>query len=380
MSSNIIKQIFWQDSPFPELYEEHISTPLCEDLIKKNEKVGLIIIHHLHEAGLSFIRSLAEKYKIHKIIGIPYSSIDTVTNDLKVDFDVVVPEKLSDISSLVKQAVLDAKTNVIIEEIGAYTADVADFLDKQANVLGIVEDTHQGHWRWQKVNLKRLPVLSVAQSKIKRIEDNFVAKSIIDGYKYFLKRNNFLVLSKQKVLVVGFGNIGKQVAKYLKPLVKDLAVFDKDPIKLLKASVDYKVVKNFSDFDAIIGVTGNPDHAIGQNELKHISSHTFLVSGSSKRVEFDLSDFTQLSNNIKKYGDYDEYKFDNKTIIVVNAGEPINFRYSVVPSKMLDLVYGGLTYCINKLGNGFDQPGLHNLNDQEEHEIVSRYNKIYKTI
>ena len=380
MYTSITKKISWQDSPFPELYEKHSSTPLCEDLAKKNEKVSLIIIHHLHEAGLVFIRSLAKKYKIHKIIGIPYSSIDEVANDLKVDFDVIIPEKLSDISSLVKKAVLDTKTNVIIEEIGAYTADIADFLDKQANVLGIVEDTHQGHWRWQKVNLNRLPVLSVAHSRIKRIEDNFVAKSIIDGYKYFLKKNNLLLLSRQRVLVVGFGNIGKQVAKYLKPLVKDLAVFDKDPIKLLKASVNYKVVKNFSDFDAIIGVTGDPEHAIGRNEFKHISSGTFLVSGSSKRVEFDLSYLTQLSNHTKEHGDYEEYKFDDKMILVVNDGEPINFRYSVVPSKMLDLVYGGLTYCINKLGNGFNQPGLHNLDDQEEHEIVSRYNEIYKTI
>jgi adenosylhomocysteinase len=380
MCPSITKKTLWQDSPFPELYEKHLSTPLCEDLAKKNEKISLIIIHHLHEAGLIFIRALAKKYKIHKIIGIPYSSIDEMVNDLKADFDVTVPEKLSDIPSLVKQAVLSAKTNVIIEEIGAYTVDIVDFLDKQDNVLGIVEDTHQGHWRWQKVNLNRLPILSVAYSKIKRIEDNFVAKSIIDGYEYFLKRNNHLLLSKQKVLVVGFGNIGQQLAKYLSPLVKDLAVFDKDPIKLLKASIDYKVVKSFLGFDTIIGVTGDPEHAIGQNELKHVSTGTFLVSGSSKRVEFDLLGFARLSNHIKKHGDYEEYKFDDKAIIVVNAGEPINFRYSVIPSKMLDLVYGGLTYCIDKLSNGFNQSGLHNLNNQEEQEIVARYNKIYKII
>ena len=78
------------------------------------------------------------------------------------------------------------------------------------------------------------------------------------------------------------------------------------------------------------------------------------MSGSSKRIEFDQS----LPG-------------------IVNCGEPINLRYSVVPSKVLDLVYGSLIYCINKLDNGFSSKGLHNLTYTEQKEIVENFNKKY---
>lgn len=352
MSNNIQERTKWKNSPFPDLYEDKPKTPFCETLARGKHKSELILIHHLHEVALPFIKSLAESYRIRKIIGIPYSSVDFVVEELKESFDVVVPKKLSEISYIVKQLVSLTSSNIIIEEIGGYTTDIADFLDESKHVLGIVEDTHHGHWLWQNTKLNRLPVLSVAYSSIKRVEDAYVAKSIIDGLARYLHDNGFKSIKEQRILVIGFGNIGEQLCKYLNLRCQNLLVYDADPIRLLKASIDYNVSRDFSNADIVIGVTGK--QSITADDAKKLNPNTLLISGSSKRIEFDQS----LPG-------------------IVNNGEPINLRHSVVPSKILDLVYGSLVYCINKLDNGFSIKGLNNLTHIEQQEIVREYNKVY---
>jgi adenosylhomocysteinase len=353
MNEKIQKRVKWAESPFPELYEDTLKTPLCEFLAKGKHKSELILIHHLHEVAYPFIKSIAQGYKIRKIIGIPYSSVDSVVEKLGNTFDVVVPTQLDEIPIIVKQAVNSSNKPVIIEEIGGYTTDIAKFLDECKNVVGVVEDTHQGHWRWKNILLKRLAVLSVAYSDTKRIEDHPVAQSIIDGLTNYLYQNKLKQLKNQNVLVLGFGNIGEQLCRYIKPLCKKLSVYDVDPIRALKANVDYNVSRDFSNMDIIIGVTGKQSVTI--DDANKLNPNTLLVSGSSKRIEFEQT----LAG-------------------IVNNGEPINLRYSVVPSKILDLVYGNLIYCINKLDKGFSAQGLYNLNYKEQKEIAKQYKKIYK--
>ena len=353
MRAKIQERAKWEGSPFPALYENKIQTPLCEFLANGKRNSEIILIHHLHEVALPFIKAIANGYKIRKIIGIPYSSVDSIVKELKSTFDVVVPEKLDEISGIVKQAVNSSSNPVIIEEIGGYTADIADFLEKTKNVIGIVEDTHQGHWRWQNTKLERLPVLSVAYSSTKRIEDHFVAQSIIDGLAHYLHQEGLKPIKDRSILVLGFGNIGEQLCRYLKPLSRDLSVYDINPIKSLKANVDYNVSRDFSNKDLIIGVTGKQSVTI--DDAYKLNPNTLLVSGSSKRVEFE------------------------KTLPgIINEGEPINLRYSVVPSKVLDLVYGILIYCLNKLDNGFSLEGLHDLNYSEQKDVAEQYIRIYK--
>ncbi|MBU1930382.1 hypothetical protein KJ972_02645 [Candidatus Micrarchaeota archaeon] len=180
----------WKESPFPELYEKNPKTPLCVRLARGKHNSELILIHHLHHVSIPFIRSLSKGYTIRKIIGIPYSSFQSVVLELQKDFDVVVPDSLKEIPAIVKKEVESTTNKIIIEEIGGYTIKIANFLEKQPHVIGIVEDTKQGYWAWKKIPLKRLSVQSVACSKLKKAENCMVAKSIIDGTARFLALHN----------------------------------------------------------------------------------------------------------------------------------------------------------------------------------------------
>jgi len=108
----------WENCPFPELYETTISTPLCSKTAQGKHKAELILIHHLHEVSVQYIKSLAEGYKIKKIIGIPYSSVEKVVEELETDFDVVIPKTLAEIKEIVKEVVSSTTNPLIIVEIG----------------------------------------------------------------------------------------------------------------------------------------------------------------------------------------------------------------------------------------------------------------------
>ena len=374
----IVLRQFWEGSPFPELYEDSPKTPLCERLAKGKHKSELILIHHLHEVSLPFILGLSEGYSIRKIIGIPYSSVDSIVDELSKNFDVIVPSSLEDITKSVKEEIISSTKDIIIEEVGGYTSSIAAFLDKQPNIRGIVEDTTAGHWRWQKKNLTRLPVMSIAYSQLKRVEDPYVSKSIIDGTARFLHENNLPPLLEDKTLILGYGNIGQQLANHIRPLCRELKIYDNNNLKLLMAlSKDFQTTKLLSDNDIVFGVTGNPKHSIKIKDIPRIDNNTLLISGSSRKIEFDLNGFQKIADTLTKEESIWIYNFKGKRIRVANFGEPINLRYSVIPSKILDLVYGSLVWSINELDKNYVKAGIQNITDSCQELIAREYLKIY---
>jgi adenosylhomocysteinase len=372
--------------PFTNLYRNNFLR-LCNQIAKeskgrKSDKPELIIIHHLHQAAYKFILALNKTYPIKKIIAIPYSSDGGVIKYLRKYTDVDTPKTIDEIPIIIKNLVNNINKNIIIEEIGGYSSEISDLLDNNPFVMGVVEDTTQGHWKWEKKKLKRLPVLSVANSKIKRVEDNYVAQSIIDATNKFLKQYSLGSLSNKNVMVLGYGNIGTQLCKYIMPLCKNLSVYDIDNFKLLKASIDYKITKEYSESTLIIGVTGDIKHSINFKEFKTLKDKTILISGSSKSIEFDLDSFNKYIIEKNRNENFNTYKYKNKIITIANKGEPINLKYSQVPTYILDLVYSGLFKCINEIATNQRnlKIGLQGLSEKNENDIVKNYIYLYKNI
>lgn len=384
----------WKISPFPELYEKENTMFLCKkqsSYVTKRLNLELILIHHLHDASVGFINSLKNKYNINQIIGIPYSSKKGVVSKLiETGNNVLIPQSLDKIPFIVEQIIKKTKNNIIIEEIGGYTSEIALELDSNPKVLGIVEDTNQGHWRWEKQKLWRLPVLSIANSDLKKIEDPYIGKSIIDGISNFLNITKKRDLSKRKIILLGYGRIGKQVATFIKPLVEKIIVYDKDPFKLTLAKIEgFKIPKikinklgevlineNLFNYDTIIGTTGDPRHALRNEHISFLGKKLTLFSGSSKRVEFDIQNFKKNSNKIEENKHFSSYFINRKKIDVANNGEPINLKYSNVPSNILDLIYSGLVHCINKISTGHNEPGLKEICKTDQRRLIYEFLKL----
>ena len=122
---------------FPELRDDNPKTPLCSELAVGSHKSELLLIHHLHETSLPYIRSLASGYKIRKVVGIPYSAVDSVVEELRKSFEVIVPPVTEDIKHIVRsEIVANPGARLIIDEIGGYTTKISGILDTGSTVVG----------------------------------------------------------------------------------------------------------------------------------------------------------------------------------------------------------------------------------------------------
>lgn len=71
--------------------------------------------------------------------------------------------------------------DVVLVDIGGYFAASLDTLVGKfsGRVLGVVEDTENGHQRYAALNSHPCPVVSVARSPLKDCEDQLVGRSIV---------------------------------------------------------------------------------------------------------------------------------------------------------------------------------------------------------
>ncbi|MDZ4724995.1 MAG: hypothetical protein SH817_02475 [Leptospira sp.] len=258
-----------------------------------------------------------------------------------------------------------------------------------SRVIGTVEHTRNGFDRLLKVsgesNILALTAYSIAISKEKSKEESKeVAYSILNAIENTLHGLG-KVISKRKIMLLGsHGNIGTFLDKYLiggrlhesnLDLIRvDLKILSNEPF-LYKAFTDVDN-EEFLNVDLIIGVTG--DSVLKQKNfenwiLNSKKPHLFLVSGSTKTVEF--SDFIDWMNQLNSttqpmigsdivkleisrildpqtqmdLGGKIHFEFQyqdqmiEKSIYLLSDGSPINFLFFGVPTESMDPIISQLT-------------------------------------
>ena len=142
----------------------------------------------------------------------------------------------------------DAKI-IILEDGGALITAAQDLAEHYPNICG-VEQTSSGYRRLASMSLK-FPVIDVAQSKSKLdFECPLIAKSVTDNLENKL---NILSMAPKEILVIGNGLIGNAVNKMLKTECNQHNTTIYDSAKELSEIAHL----DFSNFDIIIGATGN---------------------------------------------------------------------------------------------------------------------------
>ena len=340
---------------------------VSRDIIFSNRDIlkeyRFIIVQHLLKDTYDFINILADcEIEVHSVIYIPYSVDKCVLNDITQKMNNVF-ELSQDICKICLDDAVERTKNdnkkIIILDLGGEYSDICN--NYREYIECIVEDTHFGHWKYSNKK-NEIPVYTVADSKLKEIEAIFVGKSIVDCSYNLLKQQGRSLLGK-KVLLIGYGMIGQNVADYLKSIGCNVFVNDIDNYRLLKANVNgYNTILNFekddiSDIDVIIGTTGKT--SISEMIIDRCKTRVLLISGSSRKIEIDFS----ILKFSQKYCELiDLYSYGDKDILVANSGEPINFLDKSVPDEVIDLLFSEMMIVIinkNKSKNEAGSDGLY---------------------
>ena len=218
-------------------------------------------------------------------------------------------------------------------------------------ILGGTEETTTGITRYksmQKHRRLKYPIISVNDAKTKTLFDNQygTGQSTIDG---FLRAMNLLFASK-KIVIAGYGWLGKGVAKKCKGMGSKCIITEVDPIRALEALMDGFEIMPMSMAakigDIFITCTGMRD-VINQNHL--LSMKDGAVVGNVGHFDVEIDSKFLLSQKIRPVRpNLDECMLPNhKKIYLVSKGRVANLIASEGhPPEIMALSFSNQLYSI----------------------------------
>ncbi|WP_456378591.1 adenosylhomocysteinase [Lutibacter sp.] len=221
--------------------------------------------------------------------------------------------------------------NLILDDGGDLTNMVlGKYPELAAGINGLSEETTTGVHRLydrMKEGTLPMPAINVNDSVTKSKFDNKYGcrESAVDA----IRRATDLMLAGKRVVVCGYGDVGKGTAASFKGAGSIVTVTEIDPICALQAAMDGFEVKKLENIvgnaDIIITTTGNKDIVQGVH-FKKMKDKTIVCNIGHFDNEIDMA---WLNNN---YGNtkveikpqVDKYTINGKDIIILAEGRLVN--------------------------------------------------------
>jgi hypothetical protein len=222
-----------------------------------------------------------------------------------------------------------------------------------------VEQTSSGSRICETLGLD-LPIIDVGRSAAKRF---FESRVIAQAIKHEVLRRGIPIADK--VGVIGYGHIGKEIISWIQPLCRSIVVFDSDQKTRTDRIKSVSFAKSPRDLaaecDVIFGCSGEPEFSADVLSGKKPSRFD-LVSCSSGDVEF-APVLAKLSVPWNDYAGDLSGKLGRAEVTVRNGGFPINFnrQFEVESDETIMLTralcFGAICWA-NDLLDRKPKPGL----------------------
>ena len=222
--------------------------------------------------------------------------------------------------------------NMILDDGGDLTNMVLDdYPELVSGIKGLSEETTTGVHRLydrMKNGTLPMPAINVNDSVTKSKFDNKYGckESAVDA----VRRATDVMLAGKRVVVCGYGDVGKGTAASFRGAGSIVTVTEIDPICALQASMDGFEVKRLenvvSNADIVVTATGNKD-IVNQNSFMMMKDKTIVCNIGHFDNEIDMdwleSNFGGQKTTIKPQ--VDSYRINkDKEIIILAEGRLVN--------------------------------------------------------
>ena len=221
--------------------------------------------------------------------------------------------------------------NMILDDGGDLTNIILDkYPELISGIKGITEETTTGVLRLyerEKNNTLPLPAINVNDSVTKAKFDNKFGcrESAVDA----VRRATDIMLAGKRVVVCGYGDVGKGTAASFASAKCLVTVTEIDPICALQAAMDGFEVKKLSNIidkmDIVVTATGNKDVVVDEHFLK-MKDKAIICNIGHFDNEIDMKwlnmHFGPTKQEIKPQ--VDKYNINGKEIIVLAEGRLVN--------------------------------------------------------
>jgi adenosylhomocysteinase len=221
--------------------------------------------------------------------------------------------------------------NMILDDGGDLTNMVFDrFPELIADIKGLSEETTTGVHRLyerMKNGTLHVPAINVNDSVTKSKFDNKYGckESAVDA----VRRATDLMLAGKRVIVCGYGDVGKGTAASFRGAGSIVTVTEIDPICALQAAMDGFEVKKLDTVittaDIIITTTGNKDIVNGSHFVK-MKDKTIVCNIGHFDNEIDMAWLNKNhgASKIEIKPQVDKYNINGKDIIILAEGRLVN--------------------------------------------------------
>jgi adenosylhomocysteinase len=221
--------------------------------------------------------------------------------------------------------------NMILDDGGDLTNMVLDrYPELVAEIKGLSEETTTGvHRLYERMARGTLPMpaINVNDSVTKSKFDNKYGckESAVDA----VRRATDVMLAGKRVVVCGYGDVGKGTAASFRGAGSIVTVTEIDPICALQAAMDGFEVKKLdtvvSNADIVITTTGNKDIVVGRH-FEKMKDKTIVCNIGHFDNEIDMAwlNLNYGSTKIEIKPQVDKYNVNGKDIIILAEGRLVN--------------------------------------------------------
>ena len=219
--------------------------------------------------------------------------------------------------------------NMILDDGGDLTNMVLDrYPELVKGINGLSEETTTGvHRLYDRVKngTLPLPVINVNDSVTKSKFDNKYGcrESAVDA----VRRATDIMLAGKRVVVCGYGDVGKGTAASFKGAGSIVTVTEIDPICALQAAMDGYEVKKLetviANADIVITTTGNKDIVQGRH-FEAMKDKTIVCNIGHFDNEIDVAWLNNNHVKVEIKPQVDKYTINGKDIILLAEGRLVN--------------------------------------------------------
>ncbi|TDI76289.1 MAG: adenosylhomocysteinase [Bacteroidetes bacterium] len=219
--------------------------------------------------------------------------------------------------------------NLILDDGGDLTNMVLDkYPELVEGIKGISEETTTGvHRLYERVKNGKLPlpVINVNDSVTKSKFDNKYGcrESAVDA----IRRATDIMLAGKRVVVCGYGDVGKGTAASFKGAGSIVTVTEIDPICALQAAMDGFEVKKLESVvgkaDIVITTTGNKD-IVRREHFEAMKDKTIVCNIGHFDNEIDVAWLNDNHSKIEIKPQVDKYSVNGKDILLLAEGRLVN--------------------------------------------------------
>ena len=256
-----------------------------------------------------------------------------------------------------------------------------EYPDLIDSIVGGAEETTTGVDRLRAMDADgelHYPVFAVNDTPMKQLFDNVHGTGESSLATIAMTTN--LSWAGKNVVVGGYGQCGKGVAKKASGQNANVIVCEVDPRKALEAHMEgYEVlpmVEAAKKGDVFITTTGNRD-VITREHFEQMQDGVLLANAGHFDVEVNLEDLDDLAVDRYEVRDGVEgFELDDGRVLnvlaegrLVNLAAPISLGH---PVEVMDQSFGVQAVCVRELATNGDayEPGVHDVPDALDREVA----------